>query len=735
MYKRRRQRAVWRNVTHPHAGEQEEDDLEQAIKSSDAVMSEAGSSRLGRLLLSTAVSVCGGPRVIMNPSEATPSQSSSDDDFSGGGFDGCGISVEPIIVPVDIDDYVESVEVDEGRRDLESGTAALVTTQVISDETKVAKEPPSTDVNVDEGILFIESTAADFYDGVRTEYVVPIRSLELTEDNMEAKDEVDGDSEVTAESTALLLMAILRVDATTEKVDDTKGNSKEEVEVEKSAVRAFNDGVDQDRKFDTKTPSAEETSQGDAENEVHLPPVPDDTHNNYDEVNKEWHLNTGVDGIDVERQASSAAFSGVFEDIDLAMQNYSEQEKVLRVVNQQGVDASDTFSDVFDDLQTHTGQEENMSAMVDRDRGDQDGVVASVSNSPADIFDDVDAAQEEDPNATFDRDPVYKYDVGASDTLSGVFDDLQTHAEQEVGPSSTVDRDSINQNAVDASDTASDVFNDLQNYIAQEDDTSAIVDRDLINQYDIDASISNSTDVFDDVDAAQEDQDLRTVGTREPIIKDGVDVSNTITDVSETVDAEIQTYNEPEEDASAVVERYSLNVDDVDVSVANLDGNTLLEVDASVLVEKGPISEMKVNAAQPMKELAIWPEVNDEPCADSLQRNELTFFQASPEYTILTGSPRKRSSNVSSEHSLCHSMSDDDDHQEFNLDESWDFNDNVDDSIGIVGDPFRTPTATPVDDKKPSLGPVLDTYKLHNVTARGGEKRRRSKSAPPRTKH
>ena len=228
--KRRREKAVWRkNGTHLRAV-QEEDDVEQAIKSNGPVMSEAGSSRLGRMLLSTAATVHCGVRATKHQSEATPSQSSSDDDFSGfdgGDFDGCGISVEPIILPIDTDEYMESIEVQEGGRDLESGIAALAS-QVVPDEPNLAKEPvqepkptkepPSTDMNADEGALFIESIVADFYGGTCAEYAA-----------LTSKDEVDGDSE-------------LRVDTVNE-------NVREEEEMEKDTVEALHD-AEHEREFD-----------------------------------------------------------------------------------------------------------------------------------------------------------------------------------------------------------------------------------------------------------------------------------------------------------------------------------------------------------------------------------------------------------------------------------------------------------------------------------------------------
>jgi hypothetical protein len=805
VYKRRRQKAAWRkNVSH--LNDVQEGDLEQAIKDSDAVMSEAGSSRLGRLLLSTAGTVHGGSHTTMNPSEATPSQSSSDDDFSA--FDGCTTSVEPIIVPIDTDDYMESVEVEEGRSGLESGTAVLVTSQAVPNEPKVAKEePPSTDTDVDEGLLFIERIAANFYNGVCAEYVAPMRPLE-----MKAQDKLNGNSVLAVESAALPPMVALRAD--TEQDGDTTVSNKGEVfvELEKGAAEPLNDNVERGSEFDIEMPPVKKTQQLDAKNEMHVYPATSknsNSHNSYDELNKEWHLKCDVDGLDVQRQAyaaendfdlmafadASVADSDVSEDIDLLMQTNVEEERVLSAavnrdpITKGGIDASDTLSDVFDDLQTYTGQEKTPSATVDSDPNAKDGVDASDTHTS--VSDDVQnyTGQEETPGSTVDRDPNAKDGVDASDTITDVFDDIQAYTEQDETPSSTVDRDPTNQNDVDSSDTLSDVFDDVQTYTEQEETPSSTVDRDPTNQDGVDARDTIS-DVFSDVEAG-------TVVDRNPIIEHNDDASDAISDVFEKLDAEMQNFTEQEEDAISVIRRDSINEQNDDASVANLDVDTAHGVDESEVVEEVPISEkdcyavdmdVQVNAAQPMKELATWPEVNEEPFAGT-QPHELAFLQASPEYAVLTSTPPVRWSNVSSEDSLVHSsMSVDNDHQEFSLDESWDFNDNVDDSIDIVDDPFQTastlpsndtrpllgngsegscrkqsssdetvnsdassrgvldsesdesrhdpfqtPSTTPVSDEKPLLGQVLGTYKLQRVTAHGDE-RRRSKSAPPRTR-
>eukprot|EP00544_Gedaniella_sp_CCMP2646_P003279 CAMPEP_0202507430 /NCGR_PEP_ID=MMETSP1361-20130828/51719_1 /ASSEMBLY_ACC=CAM_ASM_000849 /TAXON_ID=210615 /ORGANISM="Staurosira complex sp., Strain CCMP2646" /LENGTH=1296 /DNA_ID=CAMNT_0049141551 /DNA_START=26 /DNA_END=3916 /DNA_ORIENTATION=+ len=793
VYKRRRQKAAWRkNVSHLH--DVQEGDLEQAIKDSDAVMSEAGSSRLGRLLLSTAGTVHGGSHATMNPSEATPSQSSSDDDFSA--FDGCTTSVEPIIVPIDTDDYMESVEVEEGRCGLESGTAVLVTSHAVSDEPKVAKEvPPSTDTDVDEGLLFIESIAANFYDGVCAEYVAPIRPLE-----MKAQDKLNGNSVLAVESAALPPMVALWAD--TEQDGDTTVSNKGEVlvELEKGAAEPLNENVEHGSEFDIEMPSVKKNQQLDAKNEIHVHPATSrnsNSHNSY----TEWHLKSDVNGLDVRRQAyaaendfdlmafadASVADSDVSEDIDLMMQTNVEEERGLSASvyrdpsTKDGIDASDTLSDVFDDLQTYTGQEKTPSSAVDRYPNAKDGVDASDTHT--DVFDDVQnyTGQKETPGSTVDRDPDAKDGVDASDTLTDVFDEIQTYTEQEETPSSTVDRDPTNQDDVDSIDTLSDVFDDVQTYTEQEETPSSTVDRDPTNQDGVDARDTIS-DVFSDVEAG-------TVVDRNPNIEHDDDASDAISDVFEKLDAEMQNFTEHEEDAISVIKRDSINEQNDDASVAKLDVDTTHEVDESVVVEEDPNSDdccavdmdMQANVAPP------WPEVNEEPFAVT-QPHELAFLQASPGYATLTSSPPMRWGDVSSEDSLVHSMSVNEDHQDFSLDESWDFNDNVDDSIDIVDDPFQTastlpsndtrpllgngsegsckeqtssdetvnsdgssrglldseideslhdpfqtPSTTPVSDEKPLLGQVLGTYKLNKVTA-NEEKQRRSKSAPPRTK-
>jgi hypothetical protein len=138
-----------------------------------------------------------------------------------------------------------------------------------------------------------------------------------------------------------------------------------------------------------------------------------------------------------------------------------------------------------------------------------------------------------------------------------------------------------------------------------------------------------------------------------------------------------------------------------------------------------------------------------------------------------------RWSDVSSNHSR-DSNSDDDQH-EFKPDESWDFNDNDDDNEAVVDDPFQTPNDGPLNDQTPLLGHKLEddseescdfidavcsddndsdailadpfqtasnipsndekpllrhlgTYKLEKVLTSNSDRRRRSKSAPPRVK-
>jgi hypothetical protein len=140
-------------------------------------------------------------------------------------------------------------------------------------------------------------------------------------------------------------------------------------------------------------------------------------------------------------------------------------------------------------------------------------------------------------------------------------------------------------------------------------------------------------------------------------------------------------------------------------------------------------------------------------------------------------------SDVSSNHS--HDTTSDEDQHEFKPDESWDFNDNDDDSEAVVDDPFQTPNDVLPNDQKPLLGHKLEdddedardmidsrgpcnsnddddsdavlvdpfqtpntmpsndetpllrhlgTYKLEKILTSDSDRRRRSKSAPPRVR-
>ena len=107
VHRHRRREAAWReNAQHVHP---QDDDLEEgvskkALHTRDATaMSDAGSSRVGRLLSATAAAVQGGRGMSCNQSEATPPQTSSeesqDDEFSQ--FEGIEvIDIEPTIVAV-----------------------------------------------------------------------------------------------------------------------------------------------------------------------------------------------------------------------------------------------------------------------------------------------------------------------------------------------------------------------------------------------------------------------------------------------------------------------------------------------------------------------------------------------------------------------------------------------------------------------------------------------------------
>jgi hypothetical protein len=177
-------------------------------------------------------------------------------------------------------------------------------------------------------------------------------------------------------------------------------------------------------------------------------------------------------------------------------------------------------------------------------------------------------------------------------------------------------------------------------------------------------------------------------------------------------------------------------------------------------------------------------ELDDKPCKAA---RELICLSTPPVCATLRCAPYNRWSDVSSNRSQDPSLSDDD-QQEFKPDESWDFNDNDDDSTSIVNDPFQTPSTLPsndkkpllrhlgtfslettqratddtvdsevatttdtdsdaivndpfrmpsnttVNDEKPLLSRLVGTYKLDKVETSDSEKRRRSRSAPPLVK-
>jgi hypothetical protein len=121
--------------------------------------SEAGSSRLGRLLLSAPLAAASGVFAATDDSQATPPQSSDSSSVSGdfSGFDGTTVvSVEPIIIPI-TDDVNDRTQVVQTEVNLEKGIAALVALQVANQqEGNQTKEPR---VVAEEGLLFMESNA------------------------------------------------------------------------------------------------------------------------------------------------------------------------------------------------------------------------------------------------------------------------------------------------------------------------------------------------------------------------------------------------------------------------------------------------------------------------------------------------------------------------------------------------------------------------------------------------
>lgn len=163
--RRKRARQVWRQDGIHRVYHVESDLEQQAIKSDGvAVHSEAGSSRLGRLFLSSTTSTAGRGAFGSSDEVITPPQSSDcstddDDDFSG--FDDSKVvSVEPIIIPIkdDMNDN-EGTQVVQSEVNLEKNIAALVALQVASQQQmKQRKEP---EVVAEEGVLFVESNADD----------------------------------------------------------------------------------------------------------------------------------------------------------------------------------------------------------------------------------------------------------------------------------------------------------------------------------------------------------------------------------------------------------------------------------------------------------------------------------------------------------------------------------------------------------------------------------------------
>ena len=216
IHQRRRRKAAWRkNANHVHPAQ--DDDLEQVITKNDAVMSEAGSSRLGRLLGATAAAVQSGGRFpASHGGDVTPPQSSSEEssgDFSE--FDGEAVSVEPIILPIDTYDYVhENVDMDTST-DLESGVAALLSMQGVSQEANVDSEKDNVDG--EEAVLFLNAREPNdnSFDGEGAVSVEPMIVPIVVEDYLDVEKtetEVDAKREAEATATSSLRRASLFVD-------------------------------------------------------------------------------------------------------------------------------------------------------------------------------------------------------------------------------------------------------------------------------------------------------------------------------------------------------------------------------------------------------------------------------------------------------------------------------------------------------------------------------------------
>jgi hypothetical protein len=290
------------------------------------------------------------------------------------------------------------------------------------------------------------------------------------------------------------------------------------------------------------------------------------------------------------------------------------------------------------------------------------------------------------------------------------------------------------------------------------------------------------------VDAEERDND--------PILLVGCDVHDD-KETQETVseENEREVYAEQDTDLMAIVCNSSDSTSGlVEEIVSRAETEQEKNVAAVVDEQANPdeehtanIAETQVDAEQ-AGELRVseWPEVDSETRSITHQS---PFLEPPLEgAALMMNGLYTRWSDVSSNHSRQPSLSDDDQH-DFRPDESWDFNDNDDDStdvmedpfqtpsslpsndtkpllrpVGALGavkqgasddtvdsapssavpdtdsdttidDPFQTPSAAPLNDDKPLLSRLLCTYKLEKVTTSdSSEKRRRSKSAPPLTR-
>jgi hypothetical protein len=357
MKRRKRARQVWRQ-DGVHRVYHVESDLEQQAVKSDgvAVHSEAGSSRLGRLFLSSTASTAG--RGVFGSGEVTPPQSSDcstdDDDFSG--FDDSKvISVEPIIIPIkdDMNDN-DGTQVVQTEVNLEKNIAALVALQIASQqEMKQRKEP---EVVAEEGVLFVQSNADDccinplsYCGEYEAACLEPVGRRENAEENhsVDAAADLNTEKEVQVSDEAPL-PEMKQVEDITCAENDEKVPS---FETKEETVEV--DHVDESQEDENDSDSAKPILNDETA------PLPD--------ASNESNVDSQEDATDIVVQVEDGCAS---QDNSSEEQEYAAEQDVDLMAIVDGIDGD---SDDDDDSKTNTVEEYVAVEVVDRDPINEEG--------------------------------------------------------------------------------------------------------------------------------------------------------------------------------------------------------------------------------------------------------------------------------------------------------------------------------------------------------------------------